>query len=439
MASVEERVIDIVCENLGVNKEQVTRKTSFQEDIGADSLDIVELVMELEEEFEITIPDDQAEKIKTVGEAIDYIEREQGQEMTRRVVITGLGTVNPLRSRRPGLLAGPAAPARAASAPIEQFDTTAFKVHFGGEVKDFKPEAVLDTRRPPAGSTASPSSPWWPPSTPSRTAASTSRKEDPFRCGVIIGSGIGGLNEFEEQHSRYLDGGPGKISPFVIPKMIANAAAGNISIHFGLCGPNTAVSTACASAGQRHRRRPARHPVGLRRRHGHRRLARRPSRRWAWAASSPAAPCRMRNDDPQARQPAVRQGPRRLRPERRGRHRRPGRTGARPQARRARSTPSCSASAARPTPTTSPRRTPKGTGAAEAMQLALRDARLNPDDVQYINAHGTSTQLGDEAETKAIKKVFGDHAQQAGHQQHQEHDRPSARRQRRRRADRHAC
>jgi acyl carrier protein len=78
--SVEERVIEIVCENLGVNKEQVTRSTKFIEDIGADSLDIVELVMELEEEFEITIPDDQAEKIKTVGEAIDYIEREMGKK-----------------------------------------------------------------------------------------------------------------------------------------------------------------------------------------------------------------------------------------------------------------------------------------------------------------------------------------------------------------------
>src|SRR5262249_12628901 len=74
--SVEERVIEIVCENLGVNKDQVTRKTAFIEDIGADSLDIVELIMELEEEFEINIPDDQAEKIKTVGEAIDYIEKE---------------------------------------------------------------------------------------------------------------------------------------------------------------------------------------------------------------------------------------------------------------------------------------------------------------------------------------------------------------------------
>ncbi len=76
MPSVEERVVEIVCENLGVNKDQVKRETRFIEDIGADSLDIVELVMELEEEFEINIPDDQAEKIKTVGEAIDYIEGE---------------------------------------------------------------------------------------------------------------------------------------------------------------------------------------------------------------------------------------------------------------------------------------------------------------------------------------------------------------------------
>ena len=75
-ASVEERVIEIVCENLAVSKDQVKRETSFIDDIGADSLDIVELIMELEEEFEITIPDDQAEKIKTVGEAIDYIQKE---------------------------------------------------------------------------------------------------------------------------------------------------------------------------------------------------------------------------------------------------------------------------------------------------------------------------------------------------------------------------
>jgi acyl carrier protein len=80
VASVEERVIELVCERLGVNKEQVSRQTSFIEDVGADSLDIVELIMGLEEEFGINIPDSEAEKIKTVGEAIDYIEREKAKQ-----------------------------------------------------------------------------------------------------------------------------------------------------------------------------------------------------------------------------------------------------------------------------------------------------------------------------------------------------------------------
>lgn len=77
MASVQERVIDIVAEQLGVNKDQVSRETSFVNDLGADSLDTVELVMELEEEFDINIPDDAAEKIQTVGQAIDFIEQAQ--------------------------------------------------------------------------------------------------------------------------------------------------------------------------------------------------------------------------------------------------------------------------------------------------------------------------------------------------------------------------
>ena len=77
MASVEERVIDIVAEQLGVEKDKITRNTSFVNDLGADSLDQVELVMELEEEFDIDIPDDAAEKIQTVGQAIDFIEQAQ--------------------------------------------------------------------------------------------------------------------------------------------------------------------------------------------------------------------------------------------------------------------------------------------------------------------------------------------------------------------------
>ena len=83
VASVEERVIDIVAEQLGVSKDQITRETSFVNDLGADSLDTVELVMELEEEFDINIPDDAAEKIQTVGQAIDHIE--QGRRTRNRL------------------------------------------------------------------------------------------------------------------------------------------------------------------------------------------------------------------------------------------------------------------------------------------------------------------------------------------------------------------
>ena len=80
MASVEERVIAIVCENLGVNKEQVTRSTSFTEDMGADSLDIVELVMAFEEEFGVEVPDEDAEKLQTVGDVIKYIEDKSSKQ-----------------------------------------------------------------------------------------------------------------------------------------------------------------------------------------------------------------------------------------------------------------------------------------------------------------------------------------------------------------------
>jgi 3-oxoacyl-[acyl-carrier-protein] synthase II len=165
--------------------------------------------------------------------------------MTRRVVITGMGTVNPLASAVPaywkGLLHG-----QSGIGPITIIDTEGFKVRFGGEVKDFKPETVLDARVARrldrfaqfalvAAIEAV------------RDSGIDFGKVDPFRAGVIFGSGIGGLAEFEEQHDRFRDGGPGRISPFVIPKMIANSAGGTISIHFGLRGPNTTIATACAS------------------------------------------------------------------------------------------------------------------------------------------------------------------------------------------------
>jgi 3-oxoacyl-[acyl-carrier-protein] synthase II len=326
--------------------------------------------------------------------------------MTRRVAITGLGTVNSLSSDLKefwqGLCAG-----RSGIGTIEQMDTTAFKVHFGGEVKNFNPEAVLDSkvsrrldRFAQFAVVASISA--------VKDSSVDFSREDPYRCGVIVGSGIGGLNEFEEQHARFLSGGPGKISPFVIPKMIPNAAPGNISIHFGLCGPNTAVSTACASAA---------HAIGD------------ALRAIQWNAADvmlaggseavitnmglggfiSARALSMRGEDPQgASRPfdkdrdgfVLSEGAGILVLEeieharRRGAHIYGELLGC--------------GSSADAHHITAPH--PEGSGAARAMQMALKDARLDPTDIDYINAHGTSTPLGDEAETKAIKQVFGNHA-----------------------------
>ncbi|MGL6096748.1 MAG: beta-ketoacyl synthase N-terminal-like domain-containing protein, partial [Fimbriiglobus sp.] len=166
--------------------------------------------------------------------------------MRRRVVVTGLGTVNPIGLSVPdywqALLAG-----RSGITPISHFDTTQYKVKFAGEVKYFAPAPVIDAKSARrmdrftqfaivAADQAI------------RDSGLQIDREDPFRCGVILGSGIGGLHELEEQHKVMLTKAPDRVSPFVIPIMIANAAAGNISIKYHLRGPNTTVSTACSSA-----------------------------------------------------------------------------------------------------------------------------------------------------------------------------------------------
>jgi 3-oxoacyl-[acyl-carrier-protein] synthase II len=326
--------------------------------------------------------------------------------MTRRVVITGMGTVNALSSDLAGywraLLEG-----RSGVGLIEQFDTAAFKVHFGGEVKNFKPEAYIDaksvrrldryTQFALVGSHLA-----------VKDSGIDFSKEDPYRCGVILGSGIGGLNEFEEQHSRYIHDGPGRISPFTIPKMILNAGPGNISIEFGLCGPNTAVATACASAANAVE--DAFHAI-----------------RWGKAelmltggSESTITPMgmggfisaralSMRNEAPhKASRPFDKDRDGFVMAEGAGivvleelEHAR--RRGAQIYA----EVLGC-ASTADAHHITAPH--PCGAGAGKAMEFALRDAHLNPEDVQYINAHGTSTEQGDVAETRAIKQVFGAHA-----------------------------
>ena len=326
--------------------------------------------------------------------------------MTRRAVITGLGTVNSLCSDVAGLWAGLCA-GRSGIGNIELFDTTAFKVHFGGDVKDFKPDAVLDPRTARRLDRFSQFA----------LAASLSavkdsglefNKEDPYRCGVIIGSGIGGLGEFEEQHGRMMQGGPGKISPFVIPKMIANAAAGNVSIQFGACGPCTSISTACSSAANAigDALRAIQHdradvvitggseagvtPMGL-------------------GGFASARALSLRNDDPQgASRPfdkdrdgfVLSEGAGILIVEELEHARRRGATIYAELLGEGSTADAHHITAPHPT----------GAGAAMAMRVAMRDAKISPEDVQYVNAHGTSTQLGDAAETNAIKQVFGDHA-----------------------------
>ena len=326
--------------------------------------------------------------------------------MTRRVVITGLGTVNSLSNDIPTfwdyLCAG-----RSGVSLIEQFDTSAFKVHFGGEVKNFVPENHLE------GKVAKRLDRF---SQFALVAAISAVKDagidfsqgDPFRYGVIIGSGIGGLNEFEEQYTRHTQQGPDRISPFVIPKMIANSAAGNVSIHFNLMGHNTVISTACASAA--HALGDALHSI----RGG---FADAIVAGGSEAAITPmglggfiaARAVSHRNNDPAtASRPFDKDRDGFVLSEGAGivvleEYEHARKRGANIYA----EILGCG-NTADAYHITAPH--PEGVGASKAVQFALADAKLNPDQIDYVNAHGTSTQLGDEAETKALKIVFKDHA-----------------------------
>lgn len=321
----------------------------------------------------------------------------------RRAVITGMGTVNPLGSDVGGywkaLCAGQSGISR-----IEQFDVSAFKVHFGGEVKNFRPEDLIEPkaarrldRFAQFGLVAAIHA--------VKDSGIDFPREDPYRCGVIIGSGIGGLNEFEEQHTRLGEKGPDRLGPFMIPKMISNAAPANVSIHFGLCGPNTCVATACASAGNAI-------SDALR------------AIQWGYAdvmvtGGSEAAMTPMglggfiaakalshRNDDPKAAsRPWDKDRDGFVLSEGAGiivleEYEHAKKRGAQILA----EVLGCGSTADAHN-ITAPH--PEGDGAVHAMKFALQDARINPEDVDYINAHGTSTQLGDTAETSAIKKIFG--------------------------------
>jgi 3-oxoacyl-[acyl-carrier-protein] synthase II len=324
----------------------------------------------------------------------------------RRVVITGMGVVTALGENLDrfwsALCAG-----RSGIANLTLFDTTDYKVHFGGQVHDWDPVARFGVKEArhldrfaqfAMGASASAIA----------DAGIDFETLPPHACGVIIGSGIGGLAEFETQHAIMMAKGPSRISPFVIPKLMVNAASGQVSIHWGLRGPNTAVATACASAanaiGDAYKIIQDGHadvmitggteaaitPMGL-----------------GGFASMRALS--TRNDDPErSSRPFDRDRDGFVLSEGAGILVLEEETLARRRGARIYAEVLGYGMSADGTHITAPDE--QGRGATRAMQLCLQDAEVPPDAVDYVNAHGTSTPLGDLAETRAMKNVFGPYA-----------------------------
>ena len=148
MADNAQKVKDIIEKELGVEREKLTDEASFIEDLGADSLDIVELVMEFEKEFDIDIPDEDAEKLRTVGDAISYLNAKMGSERVmrkRRVVVTGMGAITPVGNDVAATWRAISQGSRAAP-PITKFDHSTFPVQFACEVKGFDPLLYMDRK-----------------------------------------------------------------------------------------------------------------------------------------------------------------------------------------------------------------------------------------------------------------------------------------------------
>jgi 3-oxoacyl-[acyl-carrier-protein] synthase II len=326
--------------------------------------------------------------------------------MPRRVVITGMGAVTGLGDTLERFWSG-LCEGRSGVGPLTLFDTTHFKVHFGGQVHDFDPEALFgskDARRLDRFAQFA-------------MAASESAIQDsgidlaaisPYRVGVFIGSGIGGLHEFETQHSAMLEKGPSKISPFTIPKLMVNAASGQVTIRYGLKGPSSAVATACASAanaiGDALKVLQAGHTDVMIT--GGSEAAITPMGLGGFAALRALS---TRNDDPtRASRPFDKDRDGFVLAEGAGILVIEAEDYARARGARIYAEVLGYGLSSDGSHITAPDE--HGRGAAKAMQMCLDDAQCPTDAVQYINAHGTSTGLGDLAETKAMKSVFGPHA-----------------------------
>jgi 3-oxoacyl-[acyl-carrier-protein] synthase II len=325
----------------------------------------------------------------------------------RRVVITGIGCVSPLgndlQTTWDGLKNG-----RSGVRRIESIDTEQFDCKIAGEVRDFDADGYFnvpkDARRSDRYVQYAVAA--------SKMAMADSglvvSEIDPRRYGVMVGSGIGGLSTLEREHSVFRDKGPRRVSPFTIPMMISNIASGIISMEHGLHGPNMVIVTACATSN---------HNIGE-----------------AWriikfgdadgflcggaeAAVLPMGLCGFanmkalstRNDDPEgASRPfdKVRDGF--VMGEGAGVVMIEELEAAKARGAKIYAELIGYGVSADAYHLSAP--SPDGSGPAYAIGMALKHAKLNPEDVDYLNAHATSTGLGDVAETKAIKLAFGDYA-----------------------------
>jgi 3-oxoacyl-[acyl-carrier-protein] synthase II len=324
----------------------------------------------------------------------------------RRVVITGLGCVTALAETVDELFTA-LCEGKSGVSRIESFDTSAYPVRFGGEVKDFDVTQYMDQRESKRMDRF----------TQFALAAASQAisdsgldlaKEDVSRVGVVVGTGIGGISEIEQQHIRLLKKGPGKVSPFCVPRLMANAASGTIAISYGLRGPNYCVLSACASGnhaiGEAFSNivygrsdvmitggaEAALTPVGL-------------------ASFCAARSLSVRNDDPPAASRpfdkdrdgfVLSEGAGILMLEEEAHAKKRG----------ARIYAELLGYSATDDGYHITAPLPDGNGAAAAMKLALADAGLSTEKIDYINAHGTGTELNDIAESSAIKHVFGEHA-----------------------------
>jgi 3-oxoacyl-[acyl-carrier-protein] synthase II len=326
--------------------------------------------------------------------------------MTRRVVVTGVGALTPLGLDREttwsNLVAG-----KSAAATIKQFDASGYPVRIACELPGFDAEAFIDKREarkmdPCTRYAVAASLMAW------KDSGIAGGAFDPDRAGVIIGAGVGGIQTLEQQHTVLMEKGPRRISPFFIPMLIADMPSGMVSIALGLKGPNFATVSACASGA---------HAAGVALR-----TIREGDADIVVTGGTEAAVCPMsvagfaamnaisaRNDEPE----------RASRPFDKDRDGFVLGEGAgvvvleeleHARRRRARIYAEVVGYGATGDAFHMTAPAPDGEGPARAMRAALADGRIDPGEVEYINAHGTSTPLNDKIETAAIKAVFGDHA-----------------------------